>query len=294
MPAWVRRRTSKWNRVVEFGMHSCDAPWPTYITAAFAPAGKAIITLLSFGLDDVARGYLRPKGLYKNGCLGRKKRGRNVVGVPEVGEEIGKRLPGADLSKSRSYSAGEKHLWLLDGVAQRILFWVMVGDIVTDFAFDYVQGIYRRGFCQTKFTGQYVATNWGLMHGYPPIGDWQLFQTGEIPVDQGAVGTWPLQQGIANGLQGSTFCEWTLKTEAGENFIGEVRLVIEFYKIINGDRVLISETIKSEDVVLLGAAEQTVSLSYSGGLSKVSTYVQATALEDRVHAVCNVFQLASN
>jgi hypothetical protein len=144
IPEWVQRRTRKWNRVIDFAFGSCGSSASVYFEAALPAAGKAIVTLLTFGADDVFRGMFRPKGVYGSCRRGRRRRLPGNHFIPELGEEIGKRLPGADEIKSRSFGATEKRLWILDGIAQRVLFWLMVGDVVTDFAYDWVQGVYKR------------------------------------------------------------------------------------------------------------------------------------------------------
>jgi hypothetical protein len=154
IPEWVRARTNKWNRVVGFAANPCDAPLAIWFETFRPAAGKAAVTLLSFGLDDVARGYFRPKGVYPRKCIGRRRRPRSAVGIPELGEEIGKRLPAADAVKSRSFGATEKNLWLMDGLFQRVAFWLMVADIVTDFTFEWASGIYKAGYCTTAAASQ--------------------------------------------------------------------------------------------------------------------------------------------
>ena len=167
IPSYVQRRTRKWNRAINFAMQPCEVPFSVYIETLRPAAGRALITLLTFGIDDVARGMFRPKGVYNNCRRGRKKRSASSVYLPEFGEEIGKRLPGAEGIKSRSFGTIEKRLWILDGISQRVFFWLMVGDIITDFVYDWATGVYREGFCKTagRATGLWSAkgvftSNW--------------------------------------------------------------------------------------------------------------------------------------
>jgi len=159
IPDWVRQRTNKWNRVLDFAANPCDAPLSVWFQTLRPAAGNAVVTLLSFGLDDVVRGYFRPKGIYPRGCLSRKRRPRSAVGIPELGEEIGKRLPAADAVKSRAFGVIEKNLWLLDGVSQRLLFYLLVVDVLTDFTYQWASGIYKLGFCSTSNRSQLQAQN---------------------------------------------------------------------------------------------------------------------------------------
>ena len=51
----------KVNGIVKFIQNPCIAPWVVYVELAAPAAGKAVLTLLDFGFDDVVRGALRPK-----------------------------------------------------------------------------------------------------------------------------------------------------------------------------------------------------------------------------------------
>ena len=73
-PSWL----DQINTVVKFIDNPCDAPWAVYFETALAPAGRALLTLLTFGLDDVIRGFARPKGL-RSGRHGR--RGKRSSGI---------------------------------------------------------------------------------------------------------------------------------------------------------------------------------------------------------------------
>jgi hypothetical protein len=189
VPSWVRKRTNKWNRVIDFVANPCDAPLSVYFETLRPAAGRAVVTLLSFGMDDVARGMLRPKGVYGNKHGGRKKRKRGSVGIPELGEEIGKRLPGADTIKSREFGALEKKLWLLDGIGQRILFWLMVADIITDFVYDWTTGIYKEEYCNKAGTVQALAqlTTWHGTNADPNL--WEPGNFGSYAFDHNVTRT---------------------------------------------------------------------------------------------------------
>lgn len=136
------------NNVVRLVANPCDVPLTVYAKTALPAAGTAMLTYMSFGISDVLRGYARPK-LAKGGKRYRKKQGRRVkVGgkwvylqIPEAGELIGKKLRGADFNPSRIAGAGESALWIMDGVAQRALWFLMVADIINDFAYEWTSSL---------------------------------------------------------------------------------------------------------------------------------------------------------
>lgn len=289
-PEFVLRRTRKWNRVTKFINNACDAPWTTYAETMFPAAGKAIITLLSFGLDDVARGYLRPHGVYKQKCLGRGKRGRNAVGIPELGEEIGKRLPGVDAVKAREYSAAEKKLWLLDGVSQRVLFWFMVVDVVTDFAYDWVTGIYKKEFCEDHNTSQFVTTGFKWRHGYPPDFGEQLAVHGTYDTIREAEVWNGREVSFYPGKSGSAFAQWTFTTDEFGFCVMAIRLVLLGVTIIDGERVLGPEIVQERAVIMGPNETKTVSLSLTGKTGIIATYPLYGSLFDRVESRLDVFQ----
>jgi hypothetical protein len=221
----VRTRTRKWNRVIDFASNPCDAPLSTWFQTFRPAAGKAVITLLSFGIDDVARGYFRPKGIYPRGCLGRKRRGRSAVGIPELGEEIGKRLPAAEGIKSRSFGTVEKYLWLGDGIAQRVLFWLMVADIVTDFTYDWATGIYREGFCSTAARSNLQAskTTYQSQDTEPP--KWVLGNPGTVEYQRNAAFFADYPPQLFTTRPARATLAWTIQNNSGVAGVVTLRLI---------------------------------------------------------------------
>ncbi len=136
----------KVNTILRVFSNPCDPPWVLYVETFFPAAGNLLLTLLSFGWDDVVRGYLRPRKL-RTQPHGRRKRRRRGGGIPELGEMIGSNLPGAEKAKGRSVQAGVAKLWIIDGVIQRGLWWWLVADALFEFAYDWASGILREQVC---------------------------------------------------------------------------------------------------------------------------------------------------
>ncbi len=147
----------KVNYVIDSWTRGCEAPWFIYVETMGPAALKAFITLMTFGWDDVARGFFRPRGLRSQRHRRKgKKTGRLARFFPEIGEEIGKRLPGATEVKGRFYGHGEKALWLIDGVIQRGLFWWLIADVTIDFAFNWTSLLYESDFCKDDGLGRFA------------------------------------------------------------------------------------------------------------------------------------------
>lgn len=148
----------KVNYVINAWARPCDAPWYIYVSTLKPAALEAFITLMTFGWDDVARGYLRPRGLGGRRTGKRKgKWGRRVPRFPEIGELIGSNLPGAEAVKGARWNILGKALWRIDTAIQQALFWWLVADVTVDFAFNWTSVLYETRWCQASSLGRFSA-----------------------------------------------------------------------------------------------------------------------------------------
>lgn len=146
----------KVNYVIEAWSRPCEAPWYIYVETLKPAALAAFITLISFGWDDVARGFLRPRGL--GGRRTGKRKGKLLRGVPrfpEIGELIGSQLPGAEEVKGAKWGLLGNALWRIDTLLQQGLFWWLVADVIEDFAFDWTSVLYETRWCQASAFGRF-------------------------------------------------------------------------------------------------------------------------------------------
>lgn len=171
---YVARRMGKWRSVLRFISSECDAPMMVYLETLPGALVDPLLTLLDFGWDDVARGALRPKGVYSCRRAKKRKSKWSKYGIPELGEEIGKRIPGAEQLKSRRVGSLERSLWLIDGAIQRALYWLMIADLVTDFAYGWVSAIRERGYCR-QATVPRIAQQGRVFRANYPL-EWFLVQ----------------------------------------------------------------------------------------------------------------------
>lgn len=152
----------KVNGITRLITNPCDAPWIVYAETALPFLGEGLLVLLSFGWDDILRGYARPKGLRGPGH-GRRKPGARPRrrGIPELGNLIGKMIPGQSEFAKRPVSQGIKHLWIIDGVIQRLLWWWLVIDVVSDVLYQWSTALYATEYCAMSDAGRLYAIGSG-------------------------------------------------------------------------------------------------------------------------------------
>lgn len=152
----------KVNYVITSWSTPCDAPWYIYIETLWPAALEAFLVLITFGWDDVLRGFWRPRGLgRRTGKRKGKGRGRRFPRFPELGDLIGSNLPGADKVKGRKWGAGGKALWRIDTLLQRGLFYWLIADVTIDFAYNWTSLLYKTTWCQASDVGRFSYTNPG-------------------------------------------------------------------------------------------------------------------------------------
>ena len=172
---YVARRMGKWRTVLRFITTECDAPMLVYLETLPGALVDPLLSLLEFGLDDVVRGALRPKSVYSCKRAKKRKSKWSKYGIPELGEEIGKRIPGTEGLRSRRVGSLERSLWLIDGAIQRALYWLMIADLVTDFAYGWVSAIRERGYCRQATVGRIAQQGRVYRANYPL--EWFLVQS---------------------------------------------------------------------------------------------------------------------
>jgi len=139
---------SKINTVIQLLEVDCGSKWFVYAQTALPAVGELVLALIDFDWDDVARGFVRPYGIRTRAGLRLPSRAKiRIPEFPEVGEEIGKRIPGARIIKSRAVHKLEKWFWAVDGVLQKALFWWMILDLSTNFFYNWALGIFRTTKC---------------------------------------------------------------------------------------------------------------------------------------------------
>ena len=179
----------RWNAITKFITNPCDAPWTVYLETALEPLGNLVLTLSTFGMTDVARGFFRPRGLRsgrhaRRGFRGGKPRLR-FRGIPEGGELIGKNIPGAQELSGRQVSQGVRHMWAIDGIIQRALWNWLVADVTEQFFYEWTSAIQQTEFCQATLAAAVLRTADG--GGVLAIQDWTGLQHPDLQYSRGNI-----------------------------------------------------------------------------------------------------------
>lgn len=199
----------KINWVIDSWAEPCDAPWYIYIETMKPAALEAFITLITFGWDDVLRGFLRPKGLNRRRTSKRKgKWSKHIPRFPELGEEIGKKLPFSEKAKGIKWNDLGKTLWRIDGVLQQGLFWWLIVDVTNDFAFRWTSLLYETEWCRNAPNGRFSANTTGLK--LTPGGVWLPAIFDDINYSEAPLG-WIITEGHC-GPKGCTVA-WAIKSQ---------------------------------------------------------------------------------
>ncbi len=169
----------KVNFVIDSWTTGCDAPWYIYIETMKPALLAAFITLITFGWDDVLRGYLRPRGLHPRRTGKRKgKWSRRVPRFPEIGEMIGSTIPGAEEVKGKRWSTPLKTLWRIDSAMQAIFFFWLVVDVAEEFAFAWTSLLYESYWCRPDPPGKFSVQTIG--YGVTWRNGWKLAGFGTV------------------------------------------------------------------------------------------------------------------
>jgi len=170
------------NAIIDFWEYNCFPDWHVWVETAQEPVGELVIALLGFGMGDVLRGYFRPssvRGLSGFNRLKKPKGGMKPaktsrlagkIRIPETGNMIGKKLPGARFVQSKQGGKFFQRMWRIDGVAQRGLWYWMVADISADFTVNWTSAIMNSSACTPG--GPNDCYNAADNNGPHAISDW--------------------------------------------------------------------------------------------------------------------------
>ena len=169
---WPNEAYYKVNTITRIASFDCDGDFYLLVETLLPAAGQLALVLLDFGWDDVARGFFRPAGIRSRFKFrwGSRFKGKFLHKLPELGEEVGKRIPGARIFKGLNAKGGWRWFWRIDALAQRALFYWMLADIVVDFGYTWTTGIIRHERCWQSGRGWMIGGP-GLI-AWPADGKW--------------------------------------------------------------------------------------------------------------------------
>jgi len=183
------------NYIKDFICDPCEAPFIVYVETFLPAFGELVLDWYSFGLDDIIRAYFRPAGLVSRGHKRRladrkkmRKKNKLVRALDEVigfepGEVIGKHLPLHQNMRFRKVGDLQRWLWIIDGIAQRALYYWMVIDLGTEFLYHWSSLLMETEYCQAKARALvHTQDDMQLVSGTPGL--YRLF-TGETVKERG-------------------------------------------------------------------------------------------------------------
>jgi len=170
------------NAVTNFVEYGCYPHWTVWVDTFWRPAGRVVLQLFVFDLGDILRGYFRPTNLRgigsgtrmpmrgKKNKAGKTGRGNRKVAIPEIGNSVGKALPGSPFFQGRKVTGIERYLWILDGLSQRVLWYWLVAEITEDFVTEWTTAIMESEACRRPTTFYISAEKTGATAVF--TGDW--------------------------------------------------------------------------------------------------------------------------
>lgn len=146
---WPNSALGRINVITKFLSFDCGADWFVYVETLLPAAGELFLVLIDFDWDDIARGFFRPAGIRARRKMRNRKRKKKrfKFELPEIGELIGKNIPGAKFVKGRRVGTLGRWFWRIDGIAQRFLWYWLVVDMTIDFFYNWSTGIMTHKRC---------------------------------------------------------------------------------------------------------------------------------------------------
>jgi len=187
---WPNSFVARINTITRMTMFDCGNDWGVYVETLLPALGDLFLVMIDTEWDDVARAFFRPYGIRSRGSSRdkrkKKKKKRFSVEIPEIGEIIGKNLPGAKFVKGRKVGFTWRWFWRIDAILQRALYYWMIVDVLTDFSYAWSTGIFRHESCWQRDAG-WTKGGPGLLTWVPNTG-WVASGL-PAPITQG--GSWP-------------------------------------------------------------------------------------------------------
>lgn len=156
--------------IIDALIDPCDAPITVYFKLFWPAFRRLVLQWYITDLKQVFTSWLRPalfavEGRSKRHWGGGKKNKRGwfwrrigTVVSFDLGEFIGKHLWGGEEIRSRALPPGAGYLWILEGIIQRLLFYMMVLDLLTEFLYAWGSSVMATAYCQARddavFTGK--------------------------------------------------------------------------------------------------------------------------------------------
>lgn len=146
---YPRINYQRWNGIANLFTFTCKGHFFALVRTFLPPAGELAASFLVVDPDDLLRGWLKGSG-YRSRLkmFGRSGRSRRAYEIPEIGEEIGERLPLAGKLAGTRLGKGLRWLFMLDDFVQGVLRWFVLYDQITKFLQGWSSGLLQVEECR--------------------------------------------------------------------------------------------------------------------------------------------------
>jgi hypothetical protein len=167
------------NAIAEIREFDCGGEWAVYVRTALPSVAAALWLLLVPSLDEILEEYLNPKQGRGGSRRGRRAERRWRMGnrgqrrlffsnfLPDIDEEIAKRLPGGDAVRGRRIGPGEWLFWTAIDVADRIAWQYLIWEASQTFLTTWQSELMEANECRTSgdayIMGNYDSSGLGLI-----------------------------------------------------------------------------------------------------------------------------------
>jgi len=172
-------KIDKVNYVIDYIENPCDAPFLVYVETLLPAALELFVTLEEYDPKQIIRNFSRPRGLRsgRHGRLGRAN-GKRGFGIPDINDEIADFFKESADFEKRTISNGVKHLYQVLDILEKGLFYILLADLTTQFAYKFTSLIRRTEYCTGKHRS---AGNWTKANATAiPLLAWQGAGIGDI------------------------------------------------------------------------------------------------------------------
>lgn len=175
--------------VVQWLIDPCDAPITVWLEKFWPAFGELVLEWYAFDLLNMFKAFLKPN-LYAiegrssrhwgKGEKGKRKGWTNWIRLTvsfDPSEWLGNNVWGAEELRARQIPPLAGYLWIFEGLIERFLWYCMVLDLVTAFAYRWMSAVVETRYCQAAddpvFLGSIASTPLLAIFGMDTLGIWQ-------------------------------------------------------------------------------------------------------------------------
>lgn len=210
------------NYVVDTWNNPCDAPWVVYAETALDASMSVAIAIVCFDIGDVLRFIFRPAATRSTGHLGRRKKGRHGRKPKGFRQRLAAKIPPFERLQQRSLSQGVRKLWVIDGIGQRLLWWWLMIDVASGFAYNFTSMLYKTERCQMA-SAPGAALREHTTEVHIALTGWDAVGYATFRYQRGSAATSPFSATVGPGFW-SVVGSLDMKNETEDTLTAELRV----------------------------------------------------------------------